>query len=256
MSTGFPSDPQFAPNTYQQPNSLAKPRSSRNRWLLGLLLVFLGFFIFGSIVVVGGVYYVATNLDRWLVGLGREALVAMINESEIPVEEKTEVIAQVDRVVTAYKERKINQADLEKALNELNEAPALKVLSLYGLDEVFLTSSGLSEEEITTGRRSYERVLRGVYEGKFTEEELYAVLPLDAEDQANPAQDANAENAGDNIRLVNNSDSKTATDDDIRESLVKLKVMADNASIPSEPFQLDIGDEVKKLVDRLLAGKE
>jgi hypothetical protein len=31
--------------------------------------------------------------------------------------------------------------------------------------------------------------------------------------------------------------------------------MADNAGIPNEPFQLDIGDEVKKLVDRALAGK-
>jgi hypothetical protein len=32
-------------------------------------------------------------------------------------------------------------------------------------------------------------------------------------------------------------------------------VMADNARIPDEPFQLDIGDEVKKLVDKLLDSK-
>ncbi len=255
MSTGFQPESQFDFNAYQR--ELAnQPRSKASRWFLGLLLVGLGFLFFGGIVVVGGVCYVASNLDRWLVGLGREAIVAMINESEIPAEEKTEVITQVDRVVTAYKERKINQADLEKALTELGDAPVMKVLSLYGLDDLFLTGNGLTEDEVAAGRRSFERTLRGVYDGKLTEEELYVVLPLDADDRFDTTQNTASENAGENITLVTNSKPQTATDDDIRESLVKLKLLADNAGIPDEPFHLDIGDEVKKIVDRLLAGKE
>lgn len=256
MSTGMPTEPLFNPNPVRQPQPAAPRRSKAGSWLLGLLLVFLGFLFLGGIVVVGGVYYVATNFDRWLVGLGREAIVAMINESEIPAAEKTEVVAQVDRVVTAYKERKINQADLQKALHELGEAPAMKVLVLYGLDEAYLTGSELSDDEIASGRRSFERALRGVYEGKVTHEELYAVLPLDADDRFEAAKNSASENAGEDITLVSNSEPKAATDDDIRESLVKLKLLVDNAEIPDEPFQLDIGDEVKKIVDRLLDGKE
>lgn len=253
MSAGFSNEQQsqFDPNTYRP--APAPRRSSVGKWVLGILLVFLGMFMLGGILCVAGVYYVATNLDKWVVGLGREAIVAMVNEASISATEKTEVIAEVDRVVTAYKERKIDQHDLEKALNELNDAPAFKVLTLYGLDDAFLTSTGLTEDEIAAGRRSYQRVLRGVYEGKFSEEELYAVLPLDADENAG---DQNGGNAGENIRLVNNNGSKAAGDDEIRESLVKLKLMADNAGIPNEPFQLDIGDEVKKVVDRLLEGKE
>ena len=56
--------------------------------------------------------------------------------------------------------------------------------------------------------------------------------------------------------MVANQAKSSASDDDIRESLAKLKVMVDNARIPDEPFQLDISDEVKKIVDRLLAGKD
>jgi hypothetical protein len=180
----------------------------------------------------------------------------MINESEIPAGEKTEVIAQVDRVVTAYKERKINQADLEKALNELGDAPALKVLCLYGLDELYLTNSGLTENEIAAGRRTFERMLRGVYEGKFTPEDLYAVFPDEPGFDQQAANESAPENADAKITLVANAPSGPSDPDDLRETLVKLKVMADNAQIPDEPFQLDIGDEVKKLVDGLLAGKD
>jgi hypothetical protein len=255
MSSGFPTDPQYDPAAYLRSQPAAASRSRTRNWLLGLVLVFLSLFVLGGIVVVGGVCYVAANLESWIVGLGREAIVAMINESEIPAEEKAEVITQVDRVVTAYKVRKINQSDLEKALHELGDAPAMKVLVLYGLDKEFLTSTGLSEDEIAAGRRAYERALRGVYEDKFTTEDLYAALPLDADAMPDTGSNQDSKNAGENITLVANSKPKSDADDNIREAIAKLKLLADNAGIPDEPFRLDIGDEVKKIVDHLLEGK-
>jgi hypothetical protein len=57
------------------------------------------------------------------------------------------------------------------------------------------------------------------------------------------------------LASTNSADDSQTSDDDLRELVTKLKVMADNAQFPNEPFQLDIGDEVKKLVDRALEGK-
>jgi hypothetical protein len=184
------------------------------------------------------VWYVASNFDKWVVSFGREAIVAGINDSELPAGEKTEVIAQVDRLVNAYKERKINQADLERVFTELEDSPALKALALYGIDDEFLTGTSLTDKEVEQGRRTFQRALRAVYEGKIADEDFYAALP---DDQGEP------------VRLA--STNAPENDDDLRLALVKLKVIADNAGIPNEPFQLDIGDEVKKLVDRALAGK-
>jgi hypothetical protein len=260
MSTGFQPESQFDFNAYQR--ELAKqPASNGGRWFLGLMLVVLGFLFLGGLVVVGGVCYVASNFDRWLVGLGREAIVAMINDSEIPVAEKSDVIFQVDRIVNAYKQRKINAADLEKALSELGEAPALRVLALYGLEDIYLTSSGLTDDEIAAGRHAYERALRGVYEDKITSEDLYAVLGMDAEDRLDAdrrdaAPNAVSEDQGETITLVSDSRAKALTDEEVRHSLARLKRLADEAGIPDEPFHLDISDEVKKIVDHLLAGKE
>jgi hypothetical protein len=251
MSVGYPTEPSFAPPSFPQ-----QPRGGGGNWILGLLLAGLGVLTLGGVLCVAGIWYVAANVDRWLVGLGREAIVAMIEEAEISEEEKQEVTAQVDRVVAAYKERKIDQADLERVLTGLEDAPVMKVLSLYGLDDLYLTGSDLTEAEIKEGRRLYERALRGVYEGKFSEDALYAALPDQVGFGANFDDEADPEKLREQITLVTNAADKPLTTDDVRESLVKLKVMVDNAGIPDEPFQLDIGDEVKKIVDDLLAGKD
>jgi hypothetical protein len=237
MSAGFPSQPQFGAPTFQQP-----PRRSGGNWLLSLLFIFLGFFVLGGVLCVVGVWYVASNLDKWVVGLGREAIVAAINDSELPDEEKAEVITQVDRLVTAYKEGKIDQTDLERVMTELEDAPALQALALYGIEDEFLEGVDLPPAELEEARQTFGRALRGVYEGKISDEVFYAALPDYDEEPVRLASTNAAEQEG-------------SAEDDVRELVAKLKVMADNAGIPNEPFELDLGEEVKKLVDRALEGK-
>jgi hypothetical protein len=201
-----------------------------------------GIIVLGGVLCVAGVCYVASNLDKWVVGLGREAIVAAINDSELPDEEKTEVITQVDRLVTAYKEKKIDQSDLERVMTELEDSPALRALALYGIENEFLEGVDLPPAELAQARQTFGRALRGVYEGKINDEVFYAALPGYDEEPVRLAS-------------TNANEPETTEEDDVRELVAKLKVMADNAGIPNEPFQLDIGDEVKKLVDRALEGK-
>jgi len=244
MSAGFPPNSPFAPQ-FQQP-----PRRSGTNWLLGLLLAGFGVLLLGGALVIGGVWYVASNIDRWLVHFGREAIVSLIEDSEIPAQEKKEVIEQVDRVVNLYKERKINQQDLSRVLEELQNSPALTVISLYGIDDSYLSDTKLSEQELAQGHRAFQRVIRGIYEGKIDEDDLYGALPDFREDVAQ------ASNKGPQVRPASTTDPDKIADDDLREAITRLKVMADNAQIPDEPFQIDIGDEFKKAVDKALAGKK
>jgi hypothetical protein len=235
MSAGFPNQPSFSPVPFQQP-----PRKSGMSWLLSLVLIGLGFVFLGGVVCVAGVWYVASNLETWVVGLGREAIVAGINDSELPQEEKTEIIAQVDRVVAAHKEGKLTPADLERVMTQLEDAPAIKALALYGIENDYLEGSSLNEQELAEARTTFNRVLRGVYEGKISDETFWNALPGDEDEK---------------VHLASTNANDDNFDDELRLSLAKLKVLADNARIPNEPFKLDIGDEVKKLVDQALAGK-
>ena len=64
-----------------------------------MLIGCLGVVVVSASGLRGGIWYVQQNAGKWVAGIAREAIVATINASEIPAEEKTEVIAQVDRVV-------------------------------------------------------------------------------------------------------------------------------------------------------------
>jgi len=236
MSFAYPSEQSFGNSPQSQP-----PRRSGPNWLLALILIGLGFITLGGVVVVGGAWYLATNIQSWVVSLGREAIVAAINDSELPQEEKAELIVQVDRIVTAYKEHKINQADLQRVFEELQDSPPVKALALYGIEDQYLEGTELKPTEIEQGRRTFQRILRGIYEGKVSEDDFFNALPDEDEDQIRPAANKPAENS---------------YDDDLRLSLARLKVIADNAGIPDEPFELKLSQEVKKIVDKALEGKK
>ena len=258
MSSQFPSEQQFKPY-YPEP-----PKSSGSGIGAGLLIGCLGVFLLCVVMCAGGVWYVQRNVDRWAMTFVREALVAVVNESQIPAQEKTEIVGQVDRVVNAYKARKISQEDLERVMEELQDSSAFSLILLHGTGEQYLDDSGLSEDEKTAGRRVFERALRGIYEEKIAEEDFYAALPDSFEsdlphkpadvDEAPPAADVVAESGEANAEAME-GEEYAVTDEQVRASLKKLKTMADEAEIPDEPFVIDFGDEVKKAVDAALSGK-
>src|SRR5205814_10165777 len=135
----------------------------------------------------------------------------------------------------------LNHAEFERWFEELQNSPPLKALALYGIEDEYLDATDLKPDELKRGRRAFQRVLRGVYEGKISEDDFFAALPDDENDQ---------------VRLAANKPAENSSDDDLRLALARLKVIADNAGIPDEPFELRLSQEVKKIVDRALEGKK
>jgi hypothetical protein len=262
MSTQFPSyqqpgyPQQQPPPFYQEP---AKPSGSGCGW--GILIGCGGIVLISVLACAGGVWYVQQNFDKWIVGTAREVIVSAIQGSEIPAGEKTEVITQVDRVVDAYKARQINLQDMERLMEQLQQSPVFMLIGVWGMEKQYLDPSGLSDEEKQAGRRTFERALRGVYEKKLTPEDIQDLLPdqfADVDVEMN-ADNADAPDGGDAVDAMPpggpNFDPKPVTDEDVRKMIADVKKLADDTGIPDEPFAIDIGDEVKKVVDQALAGK-
>ena len=244
----------------------------------------LGSVVLCVVLCAGSVWYVKTNFDVWMAGLAREVIVAMVNESEIPEQEKTEVIAQVDRVVSAYKQRKINQKDLERIMEELQDSPVFGMMMSYGLDKIYIDPSGLPEEEKQQARRTIRRAMRGVLDKKIKEEDFQAAMPESEFDETASMEDETGETPAEPAALpeekpagekpveakpakdkpADDKPADTATEDipedaeisdkEVREFVAKLKKLADDAQIPDEDFEIDIGDEIKRAVDEALKG--
>ncbi|MCI0359271.1 MAG: hypothetical protein L0211_12400 [Planctomycetaceae bacterium] len=242
---------QFAPFEQKPPPYYAEPpRSSGSGCGLGLLIGCLGTLVVFVLLCAGTVWYVQRNAGKWMASVVREMIVSAVNASEIPAGEKTEVIAQIDRVVAAYKEGKVKPEDLEPMMMKLEKSPAFLLMEAWGLEKAYVEPSGLPADEKEQGRRTIDRALRGLCEQKITQQEFMGVVP-----QRNVDVDVDLNDNGKAVFKQGKNAQNQLTDEEVRKMLADLKKLADDAGIPDEPFEIDIGDEVKKLVDEMLAGK-
>ena len=237
MSTGLYTQPQFPPTPPTPPQFATPPRSGGGNFLFSLLLVGGGVLILGSVLVVAGVWYAVSSLEGWMVGLGREGVVAIVNVSHIPDGEKSEVIEQIDRVVAAYKAGDIGSEELDQLMLDLGDTPVIAYISFYGVDEQFLEDTTLPPDEQEALRLTYRRVLYGLTTHKIDVEEFAATMPDEYRYE----------------RALAASEDKV--NDLVRQWSSHLKDLCDEAGVTNDPPAVDVGDEMKRLVDDLLAGK-
>jgi hypothetical protein len=236
MSSGLYTQPQY-PNPQfppSPPQYAAGPRGGSS-WILSLLLVGGGVLILASVLFVGAVWYAMSSLEGWMVGIGREGMVAVVEQSEIPPAEKKEVVAQIDRVVAAYKAHEIGQDDLDRLLTGLDDSPVMTYISFYGLHNYYLEDTSLPQDEQDELKLAWRRAAHGMFAGKISTDEFYDAIPFDDHFEEALAH------------------SEKEANELLRKWLARMEKMADDAGTPADPPAVDIGDETRKLVDRLLA---
>ena len=237
MSNQFAPYQQQPPPFYQEPprwgNSPGNSSGSGCWWAAGIGC--LGVSVVSVLMCAGTVWYAQQNAGRWVSGIVREVVVRMIDESEIPAQEKQEVIAQVDRVVKAYQAGQIDDKDFERLMQEMQKSPAFLLMMAWGLEKSHVDPSGLSSDEKEAARRTIQRAFRGLCEEKITQDQFARVARQHQLEDGTQAR-------------------SKMTDEEVRTMLADLKKLADDVEIPDEGFTIDIGDEVKKAVDAALEG--
>ncbi|WP_254507199.1 hypothetical protein [Anatilimnocola floriformis] len=237
-------------NPYPQPNQPPMPHggpgfpdqnppqpASKSGCLWGCLIAGLIGLLLLIVACVGGAYYVTTQAKQLVVSGVRFVVVQGIEQSELTAEDKKQVIAEVDRLVDAYRKGEINEKDAENILNELQESPLIPLFVCFGIEKQYLDKSGLSAEEKADARKQLQRLVRGGMDKKIDQEDLDELLaPLQQDGPKGEKQ----------IK-------PTLTDEEIKTFIAGAKELADEAEVPDEEFKIDIGDEVKKIVDRGLA---
>jgi hypothetical protein len=227
-----PSQTAYGPPGY--PDQIPPQPASNNGCLWGCLIAGIVGLILLIVVCVGGVYYVTYQAKALVVSGVRFAVVSGINGSDLTAEDKQQVITEVDRLVDAYKQGKINEKDVENILKEVETSPLIPLFVCYGIEQQYLDKSGLTDDEKTDARKQLQRLVRGGMDQKISQTDIEALLkPLQ---QPGP-------NGQQQLKPV-------LTDAEIKAFIAGAKKLADDAEIPDEEFKIDIGDEVKRIVDR------
>jgi hypothetical protein len=227
------------PSEAWTPPPAPQPRQGRS-WvptcLIGCLVV-----LVVSVLICGGVaWFLAPKIRGMSADVARKAFVEGIEASEMPAEDKQAVIAQVDRVVDAFKAGEIGVEEVGRIFEELAESPLFGLFLVFAADRQYIEPSGLTDEEKEEGRLTLQRVARGVFDKRIDSDDFERVLDT-----------ITVKKSGNNRQL-----KEKVTDSELRDFLADCTQLADKAEVPAEPYELDIGQEFERAVDRALSSGE
>jgi hypothetical protein len=219
-------------NDFPPPQEPKASGSFLKNCLIGCFVMFLIMLVVGG----GAIWWVTKNANRLMADFGTKAIDSIVDSSQLPVEDKAAIKAEVGRVATALREDRIGQQDLLRGLQELTESPAVTLIVVAGVRETYLKKSGLDPAEKEAGERAIQRVARGVINKDISQEQVQELLKL-----------IGTADASGNVQL-----KQQLTDEELRTFLAEAKRVADEANVPDEEFEVNVVEEVRKVVDRIL----
>lgn len=229
----FSSDPVTTAEAYTPPFAKQdeSPPKKRGCGCLGCFLGCLGVIVVLAILGAVGAYFVAQKAPDFV----RDTIAQGIEESDLEPEDKQMVMQQIDRLVEGYKDGKVDLQKLGTFAEDFVQSPLMDLLIAFGAKVKYIDESGLTPEEKAQAERILHRVARGVIEEKISQDELDIALNHISNEVGQSRQF-----------------KEEVTDEELRAFLKECKRLADEAMIPDEDMQVDIGGELKKLVDKAL----
>jgi hypothetical protein len=189
------------------------------------------------IFVAAGVY-AFKNRKIWIAHGITAAMNAVINNSELPSQEKSQVTEIIYQINQGYLSGEISMAELGLIFESMAKCPALTIGLVTQFEQSYVVPSGLSNAEKLSAGSNLNRLARGLSNGNIgweITETILAGISYIGED-GNHHLKAPGE----------------VSDEEIREVLVEVKNAADEAGISEMKVEIDISDEFKKSVEEAL----
>jgi hypothetical protein len=229
---GFESARTQADADYGETGESTRRRGPWTTCLIGCLVIF----VVGLVLLALVGYWVWQNWRDLAATGAAEAMSQMIDETDLPPQERQEMKAEVRRVAEAFREGKMSNEQFMRLVAEVAESPLMTLFVVSALEQQYLGRSDLSEEEKAEGRRTLQRFVRGSADGQIGQEGVDAVLEHVAQRQPDGSW-----------RLRDR-----VTDEELRAALAEAKGQADDANVPEQPEEFDASTEFKQIVDRAL----
>jgi hypothetical protein len=229
------SDPRFDPYG----NEGAQPKPPRSKWTTCLIgcLVMSGLALVICIAI--GVL-VANKWRGFAADISDRVIRETVEESDLPPQEKAEVIAEVDRVNDGFRDGQVSVEQVGMIVQNVMESPLMPSIVASAIAIRYFDQSGLNAEEKAQGKITLQRFARGMIDEKIPQQGIDAVMTHVATRQADGEW-----------RL-----RPKVSDADLKAALAEAKAQADTAGIPEQPEEVDPSDEIKKIIDEAMQAKE
>jgi hypothetical protein len=223
----------------QNDMSLAQKNSGLIARELGFATGCLIAVIVAVLILVGGGVHVAKNFKSWAAAGITAAMTMMIEQSELPEGEKTEIVEILNQAKEEYLAGDISLDELGKVLEAMADCPAIAMGIVVQFEGSYVQSSNLSDGEKNDARLTLNRFAQGLTSGAIGWEEIEGIVA--------PISERNAE--GD----MTLKEPARVADAEIREVLAAAKLAADRAGIPEQLLEIDISQSFRKTIEQALS---
>ena len=192
---------------------------------------------FVVIFVAAGVYAVK-NRQIWIAHGITAAMNAVINNSALPSQEKTQISEIIYQINQGYLAEEISTAELGLIFEGMAKCPALTIGLVTQFEQSYVASSGLSSAEKLAADTDLNRLARGLSNGQISWEITETIL-------------AGISELGEDGQHHLKAPAEVSVEE-IRAVLGAVKNAADDAGISEHKVEIDISDEFKKSVEEAL----
>lgn len=220
------------------PNSQPKKKSLFKRPLFlgcfGLLVV--------TLLVIGGfIIWLFVSGKTVISNTFRDEIIAEVESSDLPLDQKEDLIEQVNRVTDGFQEGDVSLKELTLIIEQLAESPAMSVLKIESADGDPIASSNFSSDEKAAAHQTINRFVYGVFEERIPASAINELIdPL-------------------LLQPSKREDWKFRSDiseEELRTTIEQAKRYADDAGIGNANLSPDVAGEVSEVIDRVLSAQE
>jgi hypothetical protein len=204
-------------------------RNPRHAGILKTLLIILG--IIAAIVIALGIW-AAMSWRSWAATGMQNAAATMVQQSGLDPQQQQAVMLRVQTLATDFKAGKISIEQMQGIAEQVAQSPLLPAGVAWGLQERYVAVSLLNDQEKAEARMHLQRIARGVIEKKIPLEAFNEIVAPVSTKQPNDSMKPK-----DQLTL-----------DELKALVARAKAKADGASIPSEPFTIDIATELDNAI--------
>lgn len=185
-----------------------------------------------AVIVIGLGVWAAVSWKSWVAIGMQNAAATMVQQSGLDPQQQQAVMQRVQTLATDFKQGKLTMEQAERIAAEVQKGPLLPAGVAWGLQERYVAVSLLNDQEKAEARLHLQRVARGVWEKKLDlaafDEIVAPVSERQADGSMRPKQQLSLE--------------------ELKALVARAKAKADGASVPMEPFAIDIAAELDKAI--------
>jgi hypothetical protein len=211
-------------------NGIINPLGIANALLITIIAIVV-------IFVAAGVYAVK-NRHIWIAHGITAAMNAVINNSGLPSQEKSQITEIIHQINQGYLAGEISTAELGLIFESMAKCPALTIGLVTQFEQSYVVPSGLSSAEKLAADTQLNRLAIGLSNGKIGWEIAETILAGISDTGEDGTHQLKA--------------PADVSDEEIRDVLAAVKNAADDAGISEMKVEIDISNEFRKSVEHAL----